>query len=220
MATKRKLSENSVTTLEEDASAAKLKCTTDCDEISVAIDSQTIEEVSQVSQTSQQLSSQDVDEDEDLFDDDVPPLDLNKFHRFKVEDVQDHGLVKHLTLRSVLNKHRYYCLVGGQWTANRLEPNQFVNIKTSICKENTLEVNDLEGLIVINPDHFVSCTTVAGTLFCSRKAWLNEKYRGWVQHGVDCMLIGTLVHELFQQALVEKATNAKHILDLLNVSAW
>ena len=58
----------------------------------------------------------------------------------------------------------------------------------------------MNGLIVVNPDFLVSGTSIVSTLFCMRKAVLNERFKG--QEGSSrSMLIGTLVHELLQESL-------------------
>ena len=55
----------------------------------------------------------------------------------------------------------------------------------------------MNGLLVVNPDMLVSGTSIVSTLFCMRKAVLNERFKG--QDGPSrSMLIGTLVHELLQ----------------------
>lgn len=39
-------------------------------------------------------------------------------------------------------------------------------------------VDDLRGLLVVRPDTLVSGTSIVSTLFCMRKAILNEKFKG------------------------------------------
>ena len=51
---------------------------------------------------------------------------------------------------------------------------------------------------MVNPDYLISGTSVVAGVFCRRKAVLNERFKGF-DAGNKVMLIGTLVHELFQE---------------------
>lgn len=51
---------------------------------------------------------------------------------------------------------------------------------------------------MINPDFLISGTSVVSGVFCRRKAVLNERFRG-LDPGNQLMLIGSLVHQLFQE---------------------
>ena len=50
------------------------------------------------------------------------------------------------------------------------------------AKEGALEkeviIDDSAGLLVVNPDRLISGTSVVATLFCQRKAILNDLFRG------------------------------------------
>ncbi|MPC35784.1 DNA replication ATP-dependent helicase/nuclease DNA2 [Portunus trituberculatus] len=58
------------------------------------------------------------------------------------------------------------------------------------------------GLVVVHPDLLVSSTSVAAGVFCRRRAVLAEWHRGMEPPSV-IMTVGSLVHELFQEAVVE-----------------
>ncbi|EYB84961.1 hypothetical protein Y032_0306g1976 [Ancylostoma ceylanicum] len=61
-------------------------------------------------------------------------------------------------------------------------------------------VSNEHGLLIVAPDTLVPCTAIAGSTWCPRKVVLNERFRGQVQAN-KAMLIGIIMHELFQTAL-------------------
>ena len=71
-------------------------------------------------------------------------------------------------------------------------------------------IDDMNGLLVVNPDMLISGTSIVSTLFCMRKAVLNERFKG--QEGSSrSMLIGTLVHELLQESLRNGLRSQKEV---------
>ena len=73
----------------------------------------------------------------------------------------------------------------------------------------------MNGLVVVNPDFLVSGTSIVSTLFCMRKAVLNERFKG--QEGSSrSMLIGTLVHELLQESLKRNHRSPVQVARQLN----
>ena len=92
------------------------------------------------------------------------------------------------------------CVLRGSWADTKVKIGDVVNI---LCVDKDVEeivINDLNGLVVVNPDMLVSGTSIVSTLFCMRKAVLNERFKGQ-DTGSRTMLIGTLVHELLQESL-------------------
>ena len=39
-------------------------------------------------------------------------------------------------------------------------------------------VDDINGMIIVDPDHLISGTSIVSSLFCMRKAVLNEIFKG------------------------------------------
>lgn len=71
-----------------------------------------------------------------------------------------------------------------------------VNILNTSLKKNI--VDNESGFLVVNPDFLISSTAVVSTLFCMRKAVLNHILPQW-SPGNNIMLIGSLVHDIFQK---------------------
>lgn len=64
-------------------------------------------------------------------------------------------------------------------------------------------IDNSSGFLIVNPDILISGTTIAGALFCERKAVLTEKFRKmenlpYFEGDQTPLVIGILVHELLQ----------------------
>ncbi|XP_061420867.1 DNA replication ATP-dependent helicase/nuclease DNA2 isoform X2 [Lethenteron reissneri] len=67
-----------------------------------------------------------------------------------------------------------------------------------------LEVTSDAGFVVVNPDLLLSGTTVANGIRCPRRAVLSERFKGGGEWGTRQMLLGTLLHEVFQRAALQR----------------
>ncbi|XP_076757280.1 DNA replication helicase/nuclease 2 [Xylocopa sonorina] len=82
-------------------------------------------------------------------------------------------------------------------------------------------IDNNNGYLVNNPDLLMSGTTVATATFCSRKSVLMEKFRKieslpYQTGDASPMVIGTLVHQLMQRAIVkgiQQLTDIKNLMD-------
>jgi DNA replication ATP-dependent helicase Dna2 len=86
-----------------------------------------------------------------------------------------------------------------------LENGDIVSIKASCCEKTSHSVpswfiNNSVGLLVPHPDTLISSTAVVGSLFCPRRGVLSEWFRG-IDSDSTIMVIGSLVHELFQEVI-------------------
>ena len=146
----------------------------------------------------------------------APQPDLSIIHRLTVTSVSEDNTTtpgkKRLLLRSNDSSPYHHKLVlTGQW----IKTNVFTGDVISVCtsewnQEDGFIVSDNLGYIVTNPDNLISCTTVASSLYCSRKTWLNERFKGFGV-GNKIMTIGTLVHELLQICTTESIFNSSGI---------
>ena len=122
------------------------------------------------------------------------------YGRHLVEQVERDHISIRLHLKDLIHSgFKRICQLKGSWTDTLVKENDIVNILSVEVSENCDEVviDDMNGLLVVNPDMLVSGTSIVSTLFCMRKAVLNERFKG--QDGPSrSMLIGTLVHELLQ----------------------
>ena len=101
------------------------------------------------------------------------------------------------------------------WLNSVVNVEDIINVDVDWSEDNTGVVDDARGLVVINPDTLVSGTAVVSALFCMRKAFLSEKFKGQ-EGGNRVMLIGTAVHELLQEVLRLQAYSREEIINVLN----
>ncbi|KAK6025383.1 DNA replication factor Dna2, partial [Ostertagia ostertagi] len=82
------------------------------------------------------------------------------------------------------------------WAETNVEP----NTRISVSLHWDWLVSNEHGVMIVAPDTLVPCTSIAGATWCPRKVILNERFRGPVEAN-KAMLIGNIVHEMFQAAL-------------------
>lgn len=66
-------------------------------------------------------------------------------------------------------------------------------------------------MIVLHPDHLISATVVADSFGCLRRAVLQDRIKA-TSKANSAMLYGTLLHELFQEALEKNAWDSEFLL--------
>ncbi|WKY13298.1 hypothetical protein Q1695_004259 [Nippostrongylus brasiliensis] len=97
--------------------------------------------------------------------------------------------------------HEAIVYLQDQWCEIDIEPGTRVRlIGAQTWANNDWLLTNEHGLMIVAPDTLVPCTSIAGATWCPRKAVLNERFRGPTTAN-KAMLIGIIVHELFQAAL-------------------
>lgn len=70
-------------------------------------------------------------------------------------------------------------VLKGSWMTTEVKRGDVVNVLADYDGEaGAFVLDDLNGLLVLHPDFLISGTSVVSTLFCMRKAVLNEKFKG------------------------------------------
>ena len=69
------------------------------------------------------------------------------------------------------------CTLMGTWIDTTVRKGDIVNVLGLDETKSDWVINDLNGLLVINPDLLISGTSIVSTLFCMRKAVLNERFK-------------------------------------------
>lgn len=108
-------------------------------------------------------------------------------------------------------------VIEGIWTQGHISKNTILHLVNSQydTTANTYSINNSVGLLVIEPDNLLTCTLVASSLFCERKTWLNNVFAGQV--GTNrAMLVGTLVHEVFQYGVKNKIADLEKLTKFLD----
>ncbi|NXS25424.1 DNA2 nuclease, partial [Mystacornis crossleyi] len=76
------------------------------------------------------------------------------------------------------------------------------------CSSGTWVINAQCGYLVLYPDLLLSGTTISSSIRCMRRAVLSERFRG-SESGSRQMLIGTILHDIFQQSVTNNLTPEK-----------
>ncbi|CAD5211332.1 unnamed protein product [Bursaphelenchus okinawaensis] len=86
------------------------------------------------------------------------------------------------------------------WAHSAIKPGQlFAVFGISNPFTDVLDISIHGGTVVIEPLFLVSPTVLTSVMFCERKAMLSERFRAAGTN--QCMLLGCVVHEVFQSAL-------------------
>ncbi|CAL4122921.1 unnamed protein product, partial [Meganyctiphanes norvegica] len=130
---------------------------------------------------------------------------LNKFGRHIVLNVErdPYNGELNLILHSVSENEKKTCTLSGFWCQSSVKEGDVVHILFTFDVSGHFTINNTQGTIVVNPDYLISGTSVVSAVFCGRKAVLNERFKG-MDSGNQIMLIGTLVHQLFQEVVKSK----------------
>ncbi|CAL1262620.1 unnamed protein product [Larinioides sclopetarius] len=106
------------------------------------------------------------------------------------------------------------CILKGFWTDSLVNVGDSVHVLQEFENNHTV-IDNHSGFLVINPDFLLSSTAVVSTLFCMRKAALSHILPKW-SSGNNVMMIGSLVHDIFQQAVNNHISSAREINDILD----
>ncbi|XP_042230821.1 uncharacterized protein LOC121872220 [Homarus americanus] len=108
-----------------------------------------------------------------------------------------------MQLTSLQDKSMKSCTLSGFWSQSVVSEGDVVHILFTHPVDGHFSIDNKKGLIVINPDFLISGTSVVSAVFCRRKAVLNERFKG-LDSNNQLMLIGSLIHQLFQEVVKNK----------------
>ncbi|EDO44587.1 predicted protein, partial [Nematostella vectensis] len=97
--------------------------------------------------------------------------------------------------------HEKYVYLREDWEGTDVEPGDIVHvtgvfdINSGVC----ILDNTANNYIIVHPDTLISGTTIAGATRCLRRSILNERFR--TEDANEAMLMGTLLHDLFDRAM-------------------
>jgi len=114
------------------------------------------------------------------------PAAADKFGRHVVAEVKKYLTETHLVLRAwsddgcdAAKSSTLCCILRGSWISSKVAAGDVVNVLADFNQDvNAFKVDDFGGMLVVNPDVLVSGTSIVSTLFCMRKAVLNELFKG------------------------------------------
>ncbi|XP_017791107.1 PREDICTED: DNA replication ATP-dependent helicase/nuclease DNA2 [Habropoda laboriosa] len=148
-------------------------------------------------------------------------INFNSLQRCKIVDVtREYNSILLTVKQEDHGTHITTVRCSGFWKDAKVEKDDTVAIQAK--KENECwTVDNSSGFLVVHPDVLISGTTVAGGLFCSRKAVLAEKFKKI--EGLPCyardqtaMVIGSLTHQLLQKAILNNIHESSDVTKLMD----
>ncbi|XP_067858773.1 DNA replication ATP-dependent helicase/nuclease DNA2 [Heptranchias perlo] len=110
---------------------------------------------------------------------------------------------KHLTIMASqpgVGSGTEQCILKDDWDSVEVKAGDVVHVEGEKHSD-TWTISRDAGYLVVSPDYLISGTSVANSIRCMRRAVLNERFKA-CERGTRQMLVGTLVHEIFQKAAV------------------
>uniref|UniRef100_A0A8D0G3H1 DNA replication ATP-dependent helicase/nuclease n=1 Tax=Sphenodon punctatus TaxID=8508 RepID=A0A8D0G3H1_SPHPU len=105
---------------------------------------------------------------------------------------------KHLTITASQSlDDTDLCILKNDWGSIPVQPGDIIHLEGE-CKSGTWIITRDSGYLILYPDLLLSGTTISNSIRCMRKAVLSEKFRK-CESGTCQMLIGTILHEIFQK---------------------
>ncbi|KAM6183104.1 DNA replication ATP-dependent helicase/nuclease DNA2 [Erethizon dorsatum] len=91
------------------------------------------------------------------------------------------------------------CILRNDWCSVPVQPGDIVHLEGD-CSSDTWIIDKDFGFLILYPDMLISGTSIASSIRCMRRAVLSETFRS-SDPASRQMLIGTVLHEVFQRAI-------------------
>ncbi|XP_032047006.1 DNA replication ATP-dependent helicase/nuclease DNA2 [Aythya fuligula] len=134
----------------------------------------------------------------------------NRYRVLEVSVKQTNGSdsEKHLTVTSSQSlQDTELCILRGGWESVPVVPGDIIHLEGD-CSSGMWIVDEQSGYLILYPDLLLSGTTISSSIRCVRRAVLSEKFRG-SDSGSRQMLVGTILHEIFQQSVTNNLSPEK-----------
>lgn len=148
-------------------------------------------------------------------------LDIDKTGPQKVEilglNLSQKGNAMGKLTNGNIEGERTKVVIEGVWTQNYIFKKSIIHLlHPNYDRTNqTYSINNSSGFLIVEPDTLLTCTLVASSLYCERKTWLNNVFMGQV--GTNrAMLVGTLVHEVFQFGVKNRIADIDKLVKFLD----
>ncbi|NXE47799.1 DNA2 nuclease, partial [Casuarius casuarius] len=144
----------------------------------------------------------------------------NRYRVLEVSTVQRNGAgpEKRLTVTpSPSLGDAELCVLRDGWDSVPVVPGDIIHLEGE-CSSGTWIINEQSGYLILYPDLLLSGTTISSSIRCMRRAVLSEKFRR-SESGSRQMLVGTILHEIFQQAVTKNLAHEK-VEELANKTVY
>lgn len=88
----------------------------------------------------------------------------------------------------------------GTWYETPVTVKAYVHVIGTFIQTQCI-IDDDKNMLILHPDHLVSATVVADSFGCTRRAVLQDRVKA-TGEAAPPMVYGTLLHEIFQAAMV------------------
>uniref|UniRef100_A0A8C4M7W8 DNA replication ATP-dependent helicase/nuclease DNA2 n=1 Tax=Equus asinus asinus TaxID=83772 RepID=A0A8C4M7W8_EQUAS len=107
---------------------------------------------------------------------------------------------KHLIITASQSlEYKELCILRNDWCSVPIEPGDIIHLEGD-CISDTWIIDEDFGYLILYPDMLISGTSIASSIRCMRRAVLSETFRS-SDSVTRQMLIGTVLHEVFQKAI-------------------
>ncbi|XP_063289917.1 DNA replication ATP-dependent helicase/nuclease DNA2 [Pelobates fuscus] len=114
---------------------------------------------------------------------------------------------KHVTITpSLEGDDKELCILKDDWAYLQIHPGDIIHLEGSCALENTWTITKDSGYLILYPDLLISGTSIANGIRCLRRSVLSEKFKV-CDKGSRQMLVGTVLHDIFQRATARAFTN-------------
>lgn len=114
-----------------------------------------------------------------------------------------------LNVKGIGNGSSASCRVSGCWLGCPVSEGDCISLQ-AVKVKNEWVLDNTHGFLVLHPDSLISGTTVVGSLFCARRSVLSTFFRG-MDSDSPVMVIGSIVHELFQMVLQQRKSTEPEV---------
>ncbi len=101
------------------------------------------------------------------------------------------------------------------WFDTPCTPGSFVHVIGQFSSTGQCIIDDHNNMLILHPDHLISATVVADSFGCLRRAVLQDRIKTTSKANPP-MLYGTLLHELFQEALKENQWDSQFLSETID----
>ncbi|XP_027696330.1 DNA replication ATP-dependent helicase/nuclease DNA2 isoform X2 [Vombatus ursinus] len=133
----------------------------------------------------------------------------NRYLVLGVSVVQNEGNPeKHLIITASQSlEDQELCILRNEWNDLSIEPGDIIHLEGEYKADAWIIDKDF-GYLTLYPDMLISGTSVANSVRCMRRAVLSENFRSSDPNSHQ-MLIGTVLHEIFQKAITDSFAQEK-----------
>ncbi|KAI4605280.1 hypothetical protein J4E80_010714 [Alternaria sp. BMP 0032] len=100
------------------------------------------------------------------------------------------------------------------WFDTPCTTGSFVHVIGDFTSTGQCIIDDHHNMLILHPDHLISSTVVADSFGCLRRAVLQDRVKATSKANAP-MLYGTLLHELFQEAMKANEWSSVFLLDTI-----